>query len=178
MAEAVEVGDAQAGGGRGANALVDPLAQLARRLDAVGQDEQLLGEEVLLGFQQPVDALDDDAGLASSRAGDDHDRAMPMLDDRALRVGKRKLGTGALGGSRRRYGDECSLLTEMMPERVNGDEGSRQVEGLEVARLVAVATDPGVAVERRRQAVGPQRAGADRAMLSGSGRSGPSIRRS
>ena len=102
MAEAVEVRDAQAGGGRGAHALVDPLAQLARRLDVVGQDEQLLGEEVVLRLEQPADALDDDAGLARARAGDDHDRAIAMLDDGPLRIGERELGLArsvAAGGA-------------------------------------------------------------------------------
>ena len=100
MAEAVEVRDAQAGGGRGAHTLVDPLAQLAGRLDVVGQDEQLLGEEVVLGLQQPADALDDDAGLARSRACDDDDRAVAMLDDGPLGIGQREVL--ALGRSRRR----------------------------------------------------------------------------
>ena len=119
MAKAMEVRDAQAGGGRGAHALVDSLAQLAGRLDVVGQDEELLWEKVFLGLQQPADAPNDHAGLAGTGARDDDNRTVAMLDDDPLRVSERELRVGALGGGRRRYGDSASLLAEMMPEPVN-----------------------------------------------------------
>ena len=68
-------------------------------------------------LEQPADALDDDARLARAGARDDDDRPVAILDDRALLVGERELL--ALGGSRRRYGDRGSLLTEMMRAPVN-----------------------------------------------------------
>ena len=46
---------------------LDPLAELTRGLHVVGEDEELLGEEVGLRVEEPLHALDDDAGLA--RAG-------------------------------------------------------------------------------------------------------------
>ena len=116
MAEAVEVADAQAGGGRGPDALVDPLAQLARRLDVVGQDEELLGQEVLLRLEQPADALDDDAGLAGARAGDDDDRPVAMLDDGPLLIGQREvLGAQWRPAALRR----CVLLPARLPVLVD-----------------------------------------------------------
>ncbi len=95
MAEAVEVGDGEAGGGRGAHRCFDALAQLAGGLDVVGQDQEVLGEEVFVRGQEVADALDDDPGLARAGAGDDDQRPIAVLDDGALLGGQR----GALSGA-------------------------------------------------------------------------------
>lgn len=77
--------------------------QLARGLDVVGQDEELLGEQVLLRLEEMTDALDDDARLARPRARDDNGRTLAVLDDGALSIRQRELL--AFRGSRQRYGD-------------------------------------------------------------------------
>ena len=101
MAEAVEVGHRHAGRGGGAHRLLDPLAQLARGLDVVGQDQDRLRCQVRLGREQPGDALDDDPRLARARPGDDHRRPIAELDDGALLRGER--------GGRGHDGDGGSL---------------------------------------------------------------------
>jgi len=108
MAEAVEVADAQARRPRRADAFLNSFAKLARRLDVVRQDEQLLRNEVSLRLEEPSDALDDGAGLPGPGSGDDDERPIAVLDDRALFIGEREVGFAALGGSRRRYGDDAS----------------------------------------------------------------------
>jgi len=70
----------------GPRALFDPLLQLARGLDVVRQDQDLLGEEVGLRLEEPADALDDDSRLARSCASDHHERAVAVLDDGSLLV--------------------------------------------------------------------------------------------
>src|SRR5688500_13378973 len=103
MTEAVEVADGQPGGRCRADGLLDPYTQLAGGLDVVRQDEEILGEEIILGLEQPVDPLDDDPRLAGARARDDDHWPIGVLDDRPLRIGQRKFM--ALWGSRWRYGD-------------------------------------------------------------------------
>ncbi len=95
MAEAVEVGDGEAGGGGGTHCCLDALAQLAGGLDVVGQDQEVLGEEVLVRGQEVADALDDDSGLAGAGPGDDDQRPIAVLDDRALLRGQRQPLNGA-----------------------------------------------------------------------------------
>ena len=73
-------------------------------------------------LEQPADALDDDPGLAGAGAGDDHDRPIALLDDRPLLVGERELGTGALGGSRRRYGDDVTPPGPLAVTRIHSRE--------------------------------------------------------
>ena len=52
LAEAVEVADRHARGGGHADGCFDPCPQLRGRLDVVGQDEDLLRQEVLVGLEQ------------------------------------------------------------------------------------------------------------------------------
>ena len=84
VAEAVEVADGHPRPDRGADRLLDPLLELSRGLDVVGQDQDLLGEQAIRVFEEPLDALDDDARLARPRAGNDHCRSVPPFDDAAL----------------------------------------------------------------------------------------------
>jgi hypothetical protein len=104
MTEAVEVRDRQAGLCCRANSLFNPLLELARCLHVVGQDEDLLGEEVFLGLEEPPDALDDDAGLARAGTCDDHDRSVGMLDDAPLLIGQRE-GISFRGEGGHRYSE-------------------------------------------------------------------------
>src|SRR5207244_4600488 len=97
------VGDGDPGGDRGANRGLDSLAELAGGLDVVGQDEDLLGKEVVLGLEEVSDALDDDTRFAGSCAGNNHQRTIAVLDDLALLV--REWGSLALAGTGLRYGD-------------------------------------------------------------------------
>ena len=60
------------------------VCELPRRLDVVGQHQDLLGKQAFLGVEEPFDALDDDARLARARTGDDHRRSVAMLDDQTL----------------------------------------------------------------------------------------------
>jgi hypothetical protein len=100
----VEVADVQPCRLRRTDAFLDPLTQLTRRLDVVGQDEELLRKEVGLRLEEPRDSLDDDACLPGASTRDDDERPIAMLDDRPLIVGQREVT--ALGGSRRRYRDD------------------------------------------------------------------------
>jgi hypothetical protein len=109
VAEAVEVADLQPSRNGWPDGLLNPLAQLARGLDVVGQDEELLREEVVLRFQEPADPLDDDAGLSRPSARNDDQRPIAMLDDGSLLGCQRTLGFWALGGRHGRNGDRCSL---------------------------------------------------------------------
>ena len=89
MAEAVEVATRRCGRATPAPTVcVQPLLQLARGLDVVGQDQDLLGQQVLARRQQLPDALDDDPRLARPGAGDDDDRPVAPLDDPALLGGE------------------------------------------------------------------------------------------
>ena len=99
VAEAVEVADPEAGSRGRPDRFLDPIGELLRGPDVVGQDEDLLreqrpGERVVVGGrlrrdpvgsavspEQVRDALDDDTGLAGPGAGDDDKRAFVPLDD-------------------------------------------------------------------------------------------------
>ena len=84
MAEAVEVRHRDAAANGGADRGVQPVPQLARGLHVVGQDQDLLGQQVLARLEQMPDPLDDDPRLAGPGARDDHDRPVAPLDDPAL----------------------------------------------------------------------------------------------
>ena len=64
--------------------------------------------------QEVADALHDDAGLARAGAGNDHHWAVAVLDDRPLLGRQREVG--ALGGSRRRYGDGAFPPVRIVPD--------------------------------------------------------------
>jgi hypothetical protein len=66
---------------------------------------QCAAHQVRPRLQEVADAFDDDAGLPRAGSGDDHDRPLAVLDDRPLRIGQWEVL--ALGGSRRRYGDDA-----------------------------------------------------------------------
>ena len=91
LAEAVEVGDRDPRSRRAADRLVQALLQLPRGLDVVGQDEELLREEVRPVLEEVPDTLDDHARLAGPGARDHDQRPVAVLDDASL------LG-GQLGG--------------------------------------------------------------------------------
>ena len=55
---------------------------------------------VALRLEQPLDALDDDAGLACARAGDDDQRPVAPFDDSALGFGESGRGRGPGVGHR------------------------------------------------------------------------------
>ncbi len=84
MAEAVEVRHRDAAANGRPDRGVQPIPQLARGLHVVGQEQDLLGQQVLAGLEQVPHPLDDDAGLAGPGPRDDHDRPVAPLDDTAL----------------------------------------------------------------------------------------------
>ena len=103
MTEAVEVADREACLDRRAERRLQPLTELPGRLDVVGQDQDLLGEERVLragrvrgrawpalGLEQPAHTLDDDPRLAGPRARDDDRRPILELDDAPLLRGQRR----------------------------------------------------------------------------------------
>jgi hypothetical protein len=104
----VEVGDRQARRDGDAERSLEPRLQLDRRLDVVGQDEDLLrdersgkrvcrlgglgreqiagrvGRRLALRLEEAADALDDDARLAGAGPRDDDEGSVLPVDDRAL----------------------------------------------------------------------------------------------
>ena len=95
----------------GPTASLDPLAQFRGGLDVVGQDQELLREEVLCVLEEPPDPLDDDPGLARPGTRDDHDRAIAPLDDSPLLVGQGD------GGGRCSQGRGCQPRTAPLRPR-------------------------------------------------------------
>ena len=84
LAEAVEVGDRDPRPRRAADRLVQALLQLPRGLHVVGQDEELLREEIHPVLEEVPDALDDHARLAGPGARDHDQRPVAVLDDASL----------------------------------------------------------------------------------------------
>ena len=71
-------------------AFTDPLAELGRGLDVVGEDQEVLWLEGPLRAQEVRHALDDQPRLARAGAGDDHRRPLAPLDDAQLLSGERR----------------------------------------------------------------------------------------
>ena len=84
LAEAVEVGDRDPRPDRAADRLVQALLQLARGLHVVGEDEELLRQEVCPVLEEVPDTLDDHARLAGPGARDHDQRPVAVLDDALL----------------------------------------------------------------------------------------------
>ena len=66
------------------SSFLEPLHQLRRGLDVVGQDEDVLRLERRIRREQVADALDDDRRLAGARAGKHHQRPVAPLDRGSL----------------------------------------------------------------------------------------------
>src|SRR5699024_300142 len=94
-AGAVEGGDPHGAGG-GADQLLDALAHLGGGLGGGGDREDLAGQR-LAGAQQVGDAAGEPAGPAVAGAGDDQQRAAPVLGRRAL-GGAQPVDEGGEGG--------------------------------------------------------------------------------
>ncbi len=98
LAEAVEVRDGHPRADPDAHRVIEACLELLGRLDVVGQDEQVLGQDVVAVLQEKANPLDDHARLAGARPGDDHQRPIAQFDDAALLVREAHGQCGANGG--------------------------------------------------------------------------------
>ena len=98
VAEAVEVADRHAAGGRRRRQRLRCGPELRRGLDVVGQDQDLLRDEVLVRSRRR-DPLDDDLGLAGPAPAMTTSRPLAPLDDPPLLVGERTAGSASGGSS-------------------------------------------------------------------------------
>ena len=142
---------------RGAEQRGEPLAHLARRLVREGDGEDVPGDDALLA-DEPRDAVDDDAGLAAARAGEDEQRA------------RRR-------GARPRAGRRSGRARRSRHAAEGRDSAGRAApRGRGRARRRAGRAPPGASAGGGRFAW-PRRAAAARAGASGSPtRSGPPAR--
>jgi hypothetical protein len=86
MAERMEVVHPQPAGDLQPEQPLQPIRQLCRGLDVVGQQEHVLWLEGLVAREQMADALDHHRRLARAGAGQDHQRTVAPLDGGALLV--------------------------------------------------------------------------------------------
>ena len=80
----MEVVDPQPARYLDAECFLEPVHQLRRGLDVVGQDEDVLRLERRIRREQMADTLDDHGRLARARTGKDHQRSSAPFDRGSL----------------------------------------------------------------------------------------------